>query len=157
MKKENGRVSDIKIAYVGGGSRAWARKLMCDLALEETISGTVVLYDIDMDAARENAIIGNKISAHEKAKSKWEYVYVETIEEALTGADFVVLSILPQTFKEMYAEVHIPEKIGVYQSVGDTAGFGGYMRAMRTAPIYIGFAEAIKKYSPNAWVIPKRI
>lgn len=153
MKKENRRVSDIKIAYVGGGSRAWARKLMCDLALEETISGTVVLYDIDMDAARDNAIIGNKISAHEKAKSKWEYVYVETIEEALTGADFVVLSILPQTFKEMYAEVHIPEKIGVYQSVGDTAGFGGYMRAMRTAPIYIGFAEAIKKYSPNAWVI----
>lgn len=153
MNKENGRVSNIKIAYVGGGSRAWARKLMNDLALEETISGTVALYDINTEAAKANAVIGNKISASEKAKSKWEYVVVESIAEALTGADFVVLSILPNSFDEMHAEVHMPEKLGIYQSVGDTAGFGGYMRAMRTAPIYIGFAEAIKKYAPNAWVI----
>ena len=153
MKKENGKVSDIKIAYVGGGSRAWARKLMNDLVLEDEISGQVALYDIDVEAANANAIIGNKIAADKKAKSKWEYVVVNTLEEALTGADFVVLSILPQTFKEMHAEVHMPEKLGIYQSVGDTAGFGGYLRAMRTAPIYIGFAEAIKKYAPNAWVI----
>ena len=153
MKKENGKVYDLKIAYIGGGSRAWARKLMCDLALEETICGTVALYDINKEAATDNAIIGNKISAKAESKSKWHYVVSESMEEALTGADFVVLSILPHTFQEMRAEVHIPEKLGIYQSVGDTAGFGGYMRAMRTAPIYIGFAEAIKKYAPNAWVI----
>ena len=153
MKKANGKVSDIKIAYVGGGSRAWARKLMNDLTLEDDISGKVALYDIDMEAARDNAVIGNKISAHENAKSEWKYEVAETLEEALTGADFVVLSILPNSFREMDAEVHMPEEIGIYQSVGDTAGFGGYMRAMRTAPIYIGFAEAIKKYAPNAWVI----
>ena len=70
MKKENGKVSDLKIAYVGGGSRAWARKLMCDLALEETLSGTVKLYDIDLEAAEANAAIGRKISADKKAKSK---------------------------------------------------------------------------------------
>ena len=153
MKKENGKVVDMKIAYVGGGSRAWARKLMNDLALEENICGTVALYDINTEAAKDNAIIGNKISAKDEAKSKWKYVVAQTIEEALTGADFVVLSILPQTFREMHAEVHMPEKLGIYQSVGDTAGFGGYMRAMRTAPIYIGFAEKIKRYAPNAWVI----
>lgn len=153
MKKENGKVYGLKIAYIGGGSRAWARKLMCDLALEETICGTVALYDINKEAATDNAIIGNKISAKAESRSKWQYVVSESMEEALTGADFVVLSILPHTFQEMHAEVHIPEKLGIYQSVGDTAGFGGYMRAMRTAPIYIGFAEAIKEYAPNAWVI----
>ncbi len=153
MKKENGVVNDIKIAYIGGGSRVWARTLMKDLAFEKSLCGTVALYDIDIQAAKDNAIIGNKISAKEEAKSKWKYTVAETIEEALTGADFVLLSILPQTFREMHAEVHIPEKIGIYQSVGDTAGIGGYMRAMRTAPIYIGFAEKIKEYAPNAWVI----
>lgn len=153
MEKVNGKVSGIKIAYIGGGSRAWARKLMNDLALEETISGSVVLYDINKEAAEDNAVIGNKISASEKAKSKWEYVVVDDLEEALTDSDFVVLSILPNSFKEMSAEVHMPESLGIYQSVGDTAGFGGYMRAMRTAPIYIGFANAIKKCCPNAWVI----
>lgn len=153
MQRVDGKVTDLKIAYIGGGSRAWARKLMCDLALEESICGTVALYDINLEAAQDNAIIGNKISEKPEAKSKWQYQVVDKIEEALTGADFVVLSILPNSFKEMNAEVHIPEKLGIYQSVGDTAGFGGYMRAMRTAPIYIGFAEAIKKYCPNAWII----
>lgn len=153
MKRENGKVSELKIAYVGGGSRVWARTLMKDLAFEEALCGTVALYDIDLQAAKDNAVIGNKISEKEEAKSKWKYEVAETLEEALTGADFVLLSILPQTFREMHAEVHMPEKIGIYQSVGDTAGFAGYMRAMRTAPIYIGFAQAIKKYCPNAWVI----
>jgi alpha-galactosidase len=153
MKKENGKVSDVKIAYIGGGSRAWARKLMCDLVLEETISGSVALYDINEDAAKDNAIIGNKIAMDKKAKSKWNFYVVNSMEEALTGADFVVLSILPNTFREMHAEVHMPEQLGIYQSVGDTAGFGGYMRAMRTAPIYIEFAKDLKKYCPNAWVI----
>jgi alpha-galactosidase len=153
MKKENGKVSDVKIAYIGGGSRAWARKLMCDLVLEETISGSVALYDINEDAAKDNAIIGNKIATDKKAKSKWNFYVVNSMEEALTGADFVVLSILPNTFREMHAEVHMPEQLGIYQSVGDTAGFGGYMRAMRTAPIYIEFAKDLKKYCPNAWVI----
>lgn len=153
MKQENNRISDIKIAYVGGGSRVWARTLMKDLAMEESLCGTVALYDIDIQAARDNAVIGSMISAKQEVKSKWEYVVSETLEDALIGADFVILSILPQTFREMHAEVHKPEKIGIYQSVGDTAGIGGYMRAMRTAPMYIKFAEAIKKYAPNAWVI----
>ena len=153
MEQENAVVKGIKIAYIGGGSRVWARTFMQDLAHEGSICGTVVLYDIDKQAAEDNAVIGNKISANPKALSKWVYKVASNIEEALAGADFVILSILPQTLKEMKAEVHIPEEIGIYQSVGDTAGFGGYMRAMRTAPIYIGFAEQIKKFAPDAWVI----
>lgn len=153
MKQENNKISDIKIAYVGGGSRVWARTLMKDLAFEEKLCGTVVLYDIDAQAAKDNAVIGNRVSLREEAKSKWVYTVAQTLEEAISGADFIVLSILPNTFREMHAEVHMPEEIGIYQSVGDTAGFGGYMRAMRTAPMYIEFAEAIKKYAPSAWVI----
>ncbi|MCK7487614.1 MAG: hypothetical protein MZU97_20435 [Bacillus subtilis] len=33
----------IRIAYIGGGSRLWARSLMSDLALEETLEGAIVL------------------------------------------------------------------------------------------------------------------
>lgn len=39
----------------------------------------------------------------------------------MNGADFVVISILPGTFDEMEADVHLPERLGVWQSVGDTA------------------------------------
>ena len=110
-------------------------------------------YDIDKQAAKNNEIIGNKVSAREDAVGKWKYVVSDTIGEALTGADFVVISIMPKTFDEMEIDVHMPERLGIYQSVGDTAGPGGITRAMRTIPIFAGFAEAIKQYAPNAWVI----
>jgi alpha-galactosidase len=41
------------------------------------------------------------------------------LSEALTGADFVVISILPGTFDEMESDVHTPEKYGIFQPVGD--------------------------------------
>jgi len=78
---------------------------------------------------------------------------VETPGEALTGADFVIISILPGTFDEMESDVHTPEKYGIWQSVGDTAGPGGILRAMRTVPMFEEIAENIRKYAPDAWVI----
>ena len=54
MKYVNNTVTDLKIAYIGGGSRGWAWGLMSDLASCEDSSGEVALYDIDMEAAKAN-------------------------------------------------------------------------------------------------------
>ena len=146
-------VSGLKIAYIGGGSRGWAWGLMSDLAVDTAIGGEVYLYDIDMNAARVNEIIGNKINSHPDANGKWKYVAVPTLKEALSGADFVVISILPGTFDEMEVDVHAPEKYGIYQPVGDSTGPGGIIRALRTVPMFKVIAEGIRDYCPNAWVI----
>ena len=153
MKYANNKVSDVTIAYIGGGSRGWAWTLMSDLALNDSMSGTVRLYDIDERAAKNNEIIGNRITAHKDAVGKWDYVTCRSLEEALSGCDFVIISILPGTFDEMYWDVHLPERLGIYQSVGDTTGPGGIIRALRTIPMFVTIAEAIKKHSPKAWVI----
>ncbi len=153
MKYCNNSMEDIQIAYIGGGSRGWAWTFMTDLAMEREISGTIRLYDIDRAAAEANATIGNGLKGREDVVGRWDYRVCDSLEEALTGADFVVISILPKTFDEMAVDVHLPERLGIYQSVGDTAGPGGMIRALRTLPIYIEFAQAIKKYSPEAWVI----
>ncbi len=153
MKYCNNSMEDIQIAYIGGGSRGWAWTFMTDLAMEREISGTIRLYDIDRAAAEANAAIGNGLKGREDVVGRWDYRVCDSLEEALTGADFVVISILPKTFDEMAVDVHLPERLGIYQSVGDTAGPGGMIRALRTLPIYIEFAQAIKKYSPEAWVI----
>jgi len=147
------RVENINIAYIGGGSRGWAWTLMGDLALEEKLSGNVRLYDIDNNASYDNEIIGNNVTKKINAKGKWKYNAVKSLKEALTGVDFVLISILPGTFDEMESDVHLPEKYGIYQSVGDTVGPGGIIRALRTIPMFVEIVEAIKKYSPNAWVI----
>ena len=147
------RVENIKIAYIGGGSRGWAWGLMSDLAEAEDISGQVALYDIDYEAAKANEIIGNKYNDAPMSKSKWSYRAEKEIGDARTDADFVVISILPGTFKEMESDVHTPEKYGIWQSVGDTVGPGGIIRALRTIPMFETIAAAIREFCPNAWVI----
>ena len=153
MEYADGNVKDLQIAYIGGGSRGWAWTFMTDLAMDEELSGTIRLYDIDAEAAKHNEIIGNRLSAREDVVGKWNYTVSDSLQSALTGADFIVISILPGTFDEMAVDVHMPERLGIYQSVGDTAGPGGAMRALRTIPMYVEIAQAIRAYAPKAWVI----
>ncbi|MDR2070318.1 MAG: hypothetical protein LBP81_02730, partial [Treponema sp.] len=142
----------MKICYIGGGSRNWAWVLMQDLAFEKEISGRIELYDIKPEDAKTNEIIGNSLMERHNP-GRWTFHANPSLEDALTGSGFVFVSILPGDFEEMAADVHLPEKYGIYQSVGDTAGAGGIIRAMRTIPQFREIARAIRKYAPDAWVI----
>jgi len=149
MIYENNMVKDLKIAYIGGGSRGWAWILMNDLKkASDKLNGTVYLYDIDYAAAQKNEVIGNRIDGE-----GWKYKAVETIGEALPGADFVIVSILPGTFEEMHVDVHTPEKYGLLQSTGDTVGAGGFIRALRTIPQMREIAANVRTYCPETTVI----
>jgi galacturan 1,4-alpha-galacturonidase len=147
------RREGLTIAYIGGGSRGWAWKLMSDLAAESRVSGTVKLYDIEGPAAQANAIIGNGLASREDVVGKWHYEAAASLGAALDGADFVVASILPGSFEDMASDVHSPERLGIFQTVGDTTGPGGLFRALRTLPQYVEIAKAIKERCPDAWVI----
>ena len=153
MYYENSCARDLQIAYIGGGSRGWAWTFMTDLAMEQAMCGTLRLYDIDRESAEANKVIGQRIAADPRAVSRWSYTVESSLEAALTGADFVIISILPGTFDEMAYDVHLPERLGIYQSVGDTAGPGGLMRALRTLPMIAEIGEAVKRYAPEAWVL----
>ncbi len=143
----------MKIAYIGGGSRQWARNLMMDLALCPDLNGEVDLYDIDYEAAKLNETLGNLIQNKPGVVSRWKYRVVGTLEEALSGADFVVVSIQPAELEVMRAEIEIGEKYGLFFPVGDTAGAPGLVRGLRSALIYRNFAHQIADICPNAWVI----
>ncbi|OIS60998.1 alpha-glucosidase/alpha-galactosidase [Bacillus subtilis] len=138
----------IKIAYIGGGSQGWARSLMSDLAIDERMSGTVALYDLDFEAAQRNEVIGNY-----SGNGRWRYEAVSTLKKALSGADIVIISILPGSLDDMEIDVHLPERCGIYQSVGDTVGPGGIIRGLRAVPIFAEIARAIRDYAPESWVI----
>lgn len=68
MQYKNNKVSDIQIAYIGGGSRGWAWTFMTDLALEPQISGTIRLYDIDVQAHRT---MPSSETAFQAGKMRW--------------------------------------------------------------------------------------
>ena len=144
---------NLKIAYIGGGSRMWARTLMADLALEPALNGRIELYDIDFPAAKLNETLGNWIGTRPEACSQWQYKAVETLPQALQDADFVIISIQPGSFELMAHEIAVAEKYGMFFPVGDTTGVPGLMRGLRSAITFAGFARAIASHCPDAWVI----
>ncbi|MDD3946346.1 MAG: alpha-glucosidase/alpha-galactosidase [Clostridia bacterium] len=148
-------MKDITIAYIGGGSKNWAQKYFSDLLSQDKLGGVIRLYDIDNEAAKFNEKYYTKMVADnkDKIKSEWKCVVEPNIDKALTGADAVVISILPYSLHNMYYDVHYAEKYGIYQPVGDTVGPGGYSRALRTLGAFKFFGEKIKENCPNAWVI----
>ena len=152
-KSEHNSVQNIKIGYIGGGSRGWAYVLINDLAQCADISGEVALYDIDKESAKRNERFGNWVQKQEGAEGDWTYTAVEDRADALKDADFVILSTQDPPDETMAYEIDIPADYGIYQSVGDTVGPGGVIRAMRTIPTYRDIAAGIREHCPNAWVI----
>jgi alpha-galactosidase len=146
---------ELKIAYLGGGSRQWARKLMFDLALCPDLTGLVALYDIDVESARLNERLGNWLhtSGQPGVVSNWRYEVAATLRDALRAADFVVASIQPGPLEVMAEEIAIAERHGMFFPVGDTTGAPGLVRGLRAATIYAGFAREIAATCPRAWVI----
>jgi alpha-galactosidase len=142
----------LKICYIGGGSRNRAWVFMQDLAFEKEICGEIELYDLIFKDAHTNEIIGNRLM-EKYNNGRWKFHANHSLDNALEGSDIVIISILPGDIEKMAADVHAPEKHGIYQSVGDTVGAGGIMRALRAIPQFIYFAQEIKKYAPAAWII----
>lgn len=144
---------EIKIAYIGGGSRYWAHELMSDLALCPHLTGHLALYDIDHPAAEHNVNVAGDIFNRPEAQTTFKVTAPKSPATALRGADFVVCSIEPGPTEMRYADLEIPRRYGIIQPVGDSTGPGGIMRAMRSVPTKMRYAHLIMKHCPNAWVI----
>ena len=53
----------------------------------------------------------------------------------------------------MRHDLEIPERHGIKQSVGDTVGPGGIMRALRNIPVLVGIARDMEELCPDAWML----
>jgi len=138
-----------KIAVVGGGSYQWVPKIILDVALNEDLRGSrLTLHDINPEALDDLFRWGNK--AKEVAKSDLVLEKTERLDEALEGADFVVLSISTGGLESMAHDLEIPARHGVVQTVGDTVGPGGLFRALRNIPVVVDIARAMEEQCPDA-------
>ena len=140
-----------KIVIIGGGSVLWTPRLGCDILMEPSLDGSeMVLVDIDPAAAKlcqEYMTV-----CAEQLKVNWK-ISIASEDDALKGADCVVVSISTGGFEAMDKDYTIPEQFGVYHSVSDTTGPGGIFRTLRNAPVFIKLAEKMSRLCPNAWML----
>lgn len=141
----------MKIVIIGGGSVLWTPRLGCDFLLEDALDGCeLVLTDIDREAAKLCAAYLS--AANKQLKKHWK-ISVSGIDSALKGADLVLVSISTGGFEAMAVDYGVPEKYGVYHTVGDTTGPGGISRSLRNIPVFIDIARKMNKLCPDAWML----
>lgn len=148
----------IKITFIGAGSTIFAKNVLGDCLLCDSIKNDVeiALYDIDGERLSDSALLINALNEKYnggKAKIK-SYLGVENRKEALRGADFVANAIQVGGYEPCTViDFEIPKKYGLRQTIADTLGIGGIFRALRTIPVLSDFAEDIMQVCPDAWFL----
>ncbi len=147
----------IKITFMGAGSTIFARNVlgdcMCTPALQEA---ELALYDIDPTRLKESEIILSAINNNvNNGKAKiTTFLGIENRKASLTGAHFVVNAIQVGGYKPCsVTDFEIPKKYGLRQTIADTLGIGGIMRALRTIPVMEDFAHDMEDVCPDAWLL----
>jgi alpha-galactosidase/6-phospho-beta-glucosidase family protein len=144
-------MTDTRICFIGGGSYNWMPKLLGDLALTADLSGSVVLHDINPTALGDIERYGRRV--FERTGSNFRIETTTDLDRALDGAEFVVVTITTGGLDTMSLDLDIPERYGIFQSVGDTVGPGGLSRALRNVPVMVNIAQTMQRRCPDAWML----
>lgn len=140
-----------KIVFVGGASFLWTGRFATDLFLKESLRGSrLVLVDIDPDALA--LVAGYCRLRNTQTGAGWE-ITTANLDAALEGADYVMLSIAVGGLEAFDRDYRIPEKYGVFHTVGDTVGPAGISRVLRNVPVFVDVARRMERVCPDAWMI----
>ena len=147
----------LKISFMGAGSTVFAKNVLGDVlstpALREC---RIALYDIDPARLRESEQVIrvlNKNCNEDRAVIE-TFLGPQQRKDALRGADFVVNAVQIGGYDPCtIIDFEIPKKYGLRQTIADTLGIGGIMRALRTIPVMEDFAHEMEEVCPNALLL----
>lgn len=147
----------MKITFMGAGSTVFAKNVLGDCMQTEALrEAEIALYDIDEERLSESyqLITALNKNTNEGRAAISKYLGVENRKDALRGASFVVNAIQVGGYDPCtIIDFEIPKKYGLLQTIGDTLGIGGIMRALRTIPVMEGFASDMEEVCPDAWFL----
>ena len=141
-----------KMAFIGAGSFGFTRKLVRDVLTFPLLeNATLSLMDIGADplefarrAVQKIVDLGNYPAKVEATLDR---------EEALRGADYVVVTILAGGLDVWRKDIEIPKKYGIDINIGDTRGPSGIFRALRTIPVMLDIGRDMERLCPDATML----
>ncbi len=142
-----------KITFMGAGSTVFVRNVLGDCMCSDTLKDwEFSLYDIDPVRLQESYEIISAMNETKGGHGKvTAHLGVENRKEALRGARFVVNAIQVGLYDPCtIIDFEVPKKYGLRQTIGDTLGIGGIMRALRTIPVMADFARDMEEVCPDA-------
>jgi alpha-galactosidase len=138
-----------KIAFIGAGSTVFARNLLQDLfTFPELHGATIALMDIDAERLADTEAVTGLLA--EAAGARPVVEATTDLREALDGADYAINMIQVGGYRpSTVIDFEIPKRYGLHQTIGDTLGIGGIMRALRTIPVMLDFARTMEELCPD--------
>ena len=147
----------VKITFMGAGSTVFARNVLGDCMCTPALcDAEIALYDIDGERLNDSYVILSAINknVNQGRASIHTYLGVPNRKDALRDADFVVNAIQVGGYDPCtITDFEIPKKYGLNQTIADTLGIGGIMRALRTIPVLEDFARDMEEVCPDAYFL----
>lgn len=139
-----------KVAVIGGGGIR-TPLVIYGLAQAHQQLGIseVLLFDIDVERAEVMARLGREIAR--RLDARLHLNATASLEEALTGAEFVLNSIRVGGMSSRARDERIAIDHGFAGQ--ETTGPGGAAMALRTLPAVLEYAEAVQRFTPQSWFI----
>ncbi len=143
----------MKITFMGAGSTVFVRNIIGDCLLTDCLKNSeFALYDIDASRLNESRVIveamNNFLGNPATIKT---YLGVNNRKAALKNSAFVINAIQVGGYDPCtITDFEIPQKYGLRQTIGDTLGIGGIMRALRTIPVVEDFCNDMNEVCPDA-------
>ncbi len=139
-----------KITFIGAGSTVFAKNLLGDiLSFPELANSTIALHDIDLERLKTSGVVAQRV-----AQALNAHPTIETTtnrREALAGADYVIAMFQIAGYKPgTVVDFEVPKKYGLRQTIADTLGIGGIMRALRTIPVMLDICRDMEELCPDA-------
>jgi alpha-galactosidase len=141
----------MKVTLIGAGSREFAGTIIRDLLLSEPIAGKGLEITL-MDIAAEHLVEMEGYARSVIAQLGHAATVSSTpdLDEAVTGAQFVVTAIEVDRYRYWSQDFTVPRKYGFRQVYGENGGPGGLFHALRQFGPLLQIARAIERLAPDA-------
>ena len=139
----------MKLTFIGAGGVRTPLVIQSILNFQDRIPlDTVCMMDIDPD--RLDLIRMTNKSQLNHVKS-FNIEWTTDAREAVTGADFIVMTFREGSLESRVIDEQVPLKYGVLGQ--ETTGPGGFAMALRTVPAILKYVKLIEELAPDAWLL----
>lgn len=140
----------LKVAVLGGGS-TYTPELIAGLVEAKDFLPLRELVLMDLDRARLEVVGGLARRMLEDAGRGDVLRLSDQLEDALRGADFVIVQVRVGGMQSRRLDEQIPLELGCIGQ--ETVGAGGISCALRTVPVVLDIARRMERLCPDAWLI----
>ncbi|HUS57942.1 MAG TPA: hypothetical protein VM141_04745 [Planctomycetota bacterium] len=145
----------IRIAVIGAGSRSFGCGIINDLVLAKDLSAAcevdAVLVDVDELRLGQMLALAQKCAA--VAGSTVRFSATANREQALDGADFVLVSVAVNRIELWEQDFRVPLSLGIRHVLGENGGPGAIFHALRSFELVMPICRDVERLCPDAWLL----